>query len=91
MVIELHNGKIRVESDGDDKGSTFYIELPLVKEDKKNLTEGDNSAKVNNVKSSSASMQENKKDYELWYESVGEDWIKAHDDKGNLIQKGWAI
>jgi signal transduction histidine kinase len=89
MVIGLHNGNIRVESDGEDKGSTFYIELPLVKEDKKNLTEGDNSAKVNNVKSSSASMQENKKDYELWYESVGEDWIKAHNDKGNLIQEDY--
>jgi signal transduction histidine kinase len=27
--IEMHNGKIRAESKGKGKGSTFYIELPL--------------------------------------------------------------
>jgi signal transduction histidine kinase len=28
-LVELHNGRIRVESEGVDKGSTFHIELPL--------------------------------------------------------------
>jgi len=27
--IEMHNGKVWVESDGEGKGSTFYIELPI--------------------------------------------------------------
>ncbi|MFH1423728.1 MAG: HAMP domain-containing sensor histidine kinase [Candidatus Nealsonbacteria bacterium] len=27
--VEMHEGRIRVESEGKDKGSTFYIELPL--------------------------------------------------------------
>ncbi len=27
-IIEAHNGKIWAESDGEGKGSTFYIELP---------------------------------------------------------------
>ncbi len=29
MIIELHNGKIWVESDGINKGSTFLVRLPL--------------------------------------------------------------
>jgi len=27
--IEMHHGRIWVESEGKDKGSTFYIELPI--------------------------------------------------------------
>ena len=30
-IIHRHKGKIYLESDGKDTGSTFYIELPLVK------------------------------------------------------------
>ncbi len=30
QIIKLHKGTIRVESEGEGKGSTFYIELPLV-------------------------------------------------------------
>jgi signal transduction histidine kinase len=29
LIIGLHNGKIWAESKGNDKGSTFYIELPI--------------------------------------------------------------
>lgn len=29
QIIKSHNGKIWAESEGEDKGSTFYIELPL--------------------------------------------------------------
>jgi signal transduction histidine kinase len=29
-IIELHGGDIWVESDGRNKGSTFYISLPLI-------------------------------------------------------------
>ncbi len=30
-IIEAHNGRIWVESEGKNKGSTFYIELPIEK------------------------------------------------------------
>jgi hypothetical protein len=30
-----------------------------------------------------------KKDYYLWYEDIGRDWLSAHDKKGNLIQKDY--
>lgn len=30
-VVDAHNGKVWVESEGEGKGSTFYIELPKVK------------------------------------------------------------
>jgi len=29
QIIKLHNGKVWVESEGEGKGSTFYVELPL--------------------------------------------------------------
>ena len=29
QIISAHNGKIWAESPGEDKGSTFYIELPI--------------------------------------------------------------
>lgn len=28
-IIKYHNGKVWVESEGEGKGSIFYIELPL--------------------------------------------------------------
>jgi PAS domain S-box-containing protein len=28
-IVELHNGKVSVESEGINKGSTFYVEIPL--------------------------------------------------------------
>jgi len=28
-IIEVHRGKIWAESEGEERGSTFYIELPL--------------------------------------------------------------
>ncbi len=31
-IIELHNGKIWVESEGRDQGCTFYFSIPIVKE-----------------------------------------------------------
>jgi CheY-like chemotaxis protein len=30
-IVELHNGRIKAESKGEGKGSTFVVELPLVK------------------------------------------------------------
>lgn len=30
LIVESHNGKVWVESEGTDKGSTFFIELPAV-------------------------------------------------------------
>jgi signal transduction histidine kinase len=33
VMVEAHNGKIWVESDGIGKGSTFYISLPIAKKD----------------------------------------------------------
>ncbi len=38
QIIKYHQGKAWVESEGEGKGSTFYIELPL-KIDEKTLTE----------------------------------------------------
>lgn len=34
-------------------------------------------------------MEKDKKDYDLWYKEVGEDWIKAHDDKGKLVKEDY--
>jgi len=34
-------------------------------------------------------MEENIKDHDLWYRDVGESWLEAHDDKGNLIKKDY--
>ena len=31
-IVELHKGKIWAESEGKDKGATFFVELPLTKE-----------------------------------------------------------
>ena len=31
VIVEAHNGRVWVESEGLGRGSTFYIELPLVK------------------------------------------------------------
>jgi signal transduction histidine kinase len=31
-IIERHNGQMWVESQGEDKGTTFYISLPMVEE-----------------------------------------------------------
>jgi len=28
-IVEYHNGEIRVESDGNNKGSIFYFTLPM--------------------------------------------------------------
>lgn len=36
-IIEKHGGKIRADSKGEGKGSTFIIQLPLSKYDKKNF------------------------------------------------------
>jgi signal transduction histidine kinase len=30
-LVELHGGKIWMESEGRDKGSTFYFSLPIIK------------------------------------------------------------
>jgi len=30
-IVELHNGQIWVESEGRNKGSTFIIKLPIIK------------------------------------------------------------
>jgi signal transduction histidine kinase len=30
-IIELHEGEIGVESEGKDKGSTFYFSVPVIK------------------------------------------------------------
>ena len=29
-IVELHDGKVWVESEGRNKGSTFYFSLPIV-------------------------------------------------------------
>jgi signal transduction histidine kinase len=34
-IIKAHKGKIWAESEGEGKGSTFYVELPILKEDNK--------------------------------------------------------
>ena len=34
QIIRLHNGKVWVESEGEGKGSTFNIELPVAQETK---------------------------------------------------------
>jgi signal transduction histidine kinase len=34
-IIKVHQGKIWAESEGEGKGSTFYVELPILKEDNK--------------------------------------------------------
>ena len=44
------------------------------------------------MKEESAAMEKNKKDYDLWYKDVGESWLNAHDDKGNLIKEDyWGV
>ena len=89
LIIGLHNGKIWVESEGDGKGSTFYIELPTKKSEKIS-TEKDITTKIiNEAQVSAIPMEKNKKDYDLWYKDVGEGWLEAHDDKGNLIKEDY--
>ncbi len=34
QIIKLHNGKVWVESEGEGKGSTFYVELPYKNDEK---------------------------------------------------------
>jgi hypothetical protein len=36
-----------------------------------------------------AAAEPMKKDYNLWYQDVGRDWLSAHDKKGNLINKDY--
>ena len=36
-----------------------------------------------------ASAESMKKDYNLWYQDVGRDWLSAHDKKGNLIKRDY--
>ncbi len=91
LIIGLHNGKIRVESEGENKGSTFYIELPSQKDEKisieKNKIEKNNEIQMNEE----VPKLKDQKDYDLWYKDVGEGWVNAHDDKGNLVQEDyWA-
>jgi signal transduction histidine kinase len=111
LIIGLHNGKIWVESEGEGKGSKFYIELPTEKDEKISI-EKDNTTKMNednfkspaglstseeslgekgmlSTRAPATPMEKDKKDYALWYKEVGEDWIKAHDDKGKLIQEDY--
>ena len=35
QVIKAHNGRVWAESEGEGKGSTFYIELPIEKNKEK--------------------------------------------------------
>ena len=35
QIIKMHNGSIRVESEGEGKGSTFYVELPMAEDNAK--------------------------------------------------------
>jgi len=40
--IEMHNGDIKIESQGEGKGTTFIVELPILNKHEKDTKQGDN-------------------------------------------------